>query len=172
MALGYLITRFLTYVLRMPSLFFDTIVEPQTYVFASIMALVFTLIINQMTNRSLDKIDDWWEPQERRVAAPDSWRALYTLRSVVPLRSTKTLLRYIAATPRARLNRRLSAFELIYLCRRDKEVEALQVRKGERWDIYRSGVLWSEAKPHCVPYISNVPGKVTLRRRYNESTVL
>ena len=26
--LGYLITRFLTYVLRMPSLFFDTIVEP------------------------------------------------------------------------------------------------------------------------------------------------
>lgn len=55
--LGYLITRFLTYVLRMPSLFFDTIVEPQTYVFASIMALVFTLIINQMTNRSLDKID-------------------------------------------------------------------------------------------------------------------
>ena len=55
--LGYLITRFLTYVLRMPSLFFDTIVEPQTYVFASIMAIVFTLIINQMTNRSLDKID-------------------------------------------------------------------------------------------------------------------
>lgn len=55
--LGYLITRFLTYVLRMPSLFFDTIVEPQTYVFASIMSLVFTLIINHMTNRSLDKID-------------------------------------------------------------------------------------------------------------------
>lgn len=55
--LGYLITRFLTYVLRMPSLFFDTIVEPQTYVFASVMSLVFTLIINKMTNRSLDKID-------------------------------------------------------------------------------------------------------------------
>ena len=55
--LGYLITRFLTYVLRMPSLFFDTIVEPQTYLFASVMSLVFTLIINQMTNRSLDRID-------------------------------------------------------------------------------------------------------------------
>lgn len=55
--LGYFITRFLTYVLRMPSLFFDTIVEPQTYVFASLMSLVFTLIINKMTNRSLDKID-------------------------------------------------------------------------------------------------------------------
>ena len=55
--LGYLITRFLTYVLRMPSLFFDTIVEPQTYVFASVMSLVFTLIINRVTNRSLDKID-------------------------------------------------------------------------------------------------------------------
>lgn len=55
--LGYVITRFLTYVLRMPSLFFDTIVEPQTYVFASVMSLVFTLIINRFTNRSLDKID-------------------------------------------------------------------------------------------------------------------
>lgn len=55
--LGYVLTRFLTYVLRMPSLFFDTIVEPQTYVFASVMSLVFTLIINRFTNRSLDKID-------------------------------------------------------------------------------------------------------------------
>ncbi len=55
--LGYVITRFLTYVLRMPSLFFDTIVEPQTYLFASVMSLVFTLIINRMTNRSLDRID-------------------------------------------------------------------------------------------------------------------
>ena len=55
--LGYVITRFLTYVLRMPSLFFDTIVEPGTYVFASVMSLIFTLIINKMTNCSLDKID-------------------------------------------------------------------------------------------------------------------
>lgn len=55
--LGYLITRFLTYVLRMPSLFFDTIVEPQTYLLASVMSFVFTLIINRMTNRSLDRID-------------------------------------------------------------------------------------------------------------------
>ncbi len=55
--MGYAITRFLTYVLRMPSLFFDTIVEPQTYLFASVMSLVFTLIINQLTNRSLDRID-------------------------------------------------------------------------------------------------------------------
>lgn len=54
---GYFITRFLTYVLRMPSLFFDTIVEPETYVFASVMSLVFTLIINRFTNRSLDRID-------------------------------------------------------------------------------------------------------------------
>lgn len=55
--LGYVITRFLTYVLRMPSLFFDTIVEPQTYLFASVMSFVFTLIINRMTNHSLDRID-------------------------------------------------------------------------------------------------------------------
>ena len=55
--LGYAITRFLTYVLRMPSLFFDTIVEWPTYVFAGVMSLVFTLLINKMTDRSLDKID-------------------------------------------------------------------------------------------------------------------
>lgn len=55
--LGYGITRFLTYALRMPSLFFDTIVEWPTYVFAGVMSLVFTLVINQMTNRSLDRID-------------------------------------------------------------------------------------------------------------------
>lgn len=55
--LGYFITRFLTHVLRMPSLFFDTIVEPKTYLIASIASLVFTLIINRFTNRSLDRID-------------------------------------------------------------------------------------------------------------------
>lgn len=55
--LGYMIARFLTYVLRMPSLFFDTIVEPQTYLLASTMSFVFTLVINRMTNRSLDRID-------------------------------------------------------------------------------------------------------------------
>ena len=55
--LGYAITRFLTYVLRTPSLFFDTIVEWPTYVFAGVMSLVFTLLINKMTDRSLDKID-------------------------------------------------------------------------------------------------------------------
>ena len=55
--LGYLITRFLTFVLRMPSLFFNTIVEPQTYVFASVMSLAFTLVINAITNRALDRVD-------------------------------------------------------------------------------------------------------------------
>ena len=55
--LGYAITRFLTYVLRMPSLFFDTIVEWPTYVFASLASIAFTLVINRMTNRSLDRID-------------------------------------------------------------------------------------------------------------------
>ena len=55
--LGYAIARFLTYVLRMPSLFFDTVVEWPTYAVAAVMSLVFTLVINQFTNRSLDKID-------------------------------------------------------------------------------------------------------------------
>ncbi|MDY2777997.1 MAG: ABC transporter permease [Collinsella sp.] len=55
--MGYAITRFLTFVLRMPSLYFDTIVEPATYLIAAVASMLFTLIINQMTNRSLDRID-------------------------------------------------------------------------------------------------------------------
>lgn len=55
--MGYAITRFLTYVLRMPSLYFDTVVDPLTYVYAGALSLVFTLLICMVTNRSLDRID-------------------------------------------------------------------------------------------------------------------
>jgi len=55
--MGYAITRFLTYVLRMPSLYFDTVVDPLTYVLAGALSLVFTLLICTVTNRSLDRID-------------------------------------------------------------------------------------------------------------------
>lgn len=55
--LGYAITRALTFILRMPSLYFDTIVELPTYAIAAAMSLLFTLIINAITNRSLDRVD-------------------------------------------------------------------------------------------------------------------
>lgn len=55
--LGYAITRALTVILRMPSLYFDTIVELPTYAIAAAMSLLFTLIINAITNRSLDRVD-------------------------------------------------------------------------------------------------------------------
>lgn len=55
--LGYLITRALTWILRMPALYFDTIVQWPTYVIAGCMSLLFTLIINAFTNRALDRVD-------------------------------------------------------------------------------------------------------------------
>ncbi len=54
---GYLLTRSLTYVLKMPSLYFDTIVAWPTYVIAAALAFAFTLMVNVMTNRSLDRVD-------------------------------------------------------------------------------------------------------------------
>ncbi|MBY4798223.1 FtsX-like permease family protein [Collinsella sp. AGMB00827] len=54
--LGYAITRFLTYVLRMPSLFFDTVVAWPTYFIASAVTLAFVVVVSKMTNRSLDRI--------------------------------------------------------------------------------------------------------------------
>ena len=54
--LGWGLTRFLSWVLRMPSLYFDTVVAPGTYVVAGALSLAFVLVINKITNRSLDRI--------------------------------------------------------------------------------------------------------------------
>ena len=54
---GYVLARSLTTILRMPSLYFDVVVSPLTYVIAAAMAFAFTLIVNLITNRALDKID-------------------------------------------------------------------------------------------------------------------
>ena len=54
---GYALTRSLTFVLKMPSLYFDTIVAWPTYLIAAALAFAFTLMVNAMTNRSLDGID-------------------------------------------------------------------------------------------------------------------
>ena len=54
---GFGLTRGLTYVLKMPSIYFDTVVAWPSYAYAAALALVFTLLVNLMTNRSLDRVD-------------------------------------------------------------------------------------------------------------------
>jgi len=55
--LGYALARCLTYVLKMPSLYFDVTVAPTSYLISALLAVAFTLVVNVMTNRSLDRID-------------------------------------------------------------------------------------------------------------------
>ena len=55
--LGYALARSLTWILRMPSLYFDVVVDPLTYVIAAAMAFAFTLVVNLITNRALDRVD-------------------------------------------------------------------------------------------------------------------
>ncbi len=57
MPLGYALARSLTWILRMPSLYFDVVVDPLTYAISAVLAFVFTLLVNLITNRSLDRID-------------------------------------------------------------------------------------------------------------------
>ena len=54
---GYALTRSLTWILKMPSLYFDTLVAWPSYVLAAALAFAFTLAVNAMTNRALDRID-------------------------------------------------------------------------------------------------------------------
>ena len=55
--LGYVLARSFTYVLQMPSLYFDVRVQPVSYVIAVALSFVFTIVVNQATNRSLNRID-------------------------------------------------------------------------------------------------------------------
>ena len=57
MPMGFFLARSLTWILRMPSLYFDVVVDPLTYVISAVLAFVFTLVVNLITNRSLDRID-------------------------------------------------------------------------------------------------------------------
>ena len=54
---GYVLARSLTWILRMPSLYFDVVVDPPTYVISAVLAFAFTVVVNLMTNRSLNRID-------------------------------------------------------------------------------------------------------------------
>ena len=55
--LGGLLAESFTYVLQMPSLYFDVEVEPLSFVLAVVLSFVFTFIVNLVTNRTLNKID-------------------------------------------------------------------------------------------------------------------
>ena len=55
--LGYALARSLTWILRMPSLYFDVVVDPLTYAISAVLAFAFTIMVNLMTNRSLDRVD-------------------------------------------------------------------------------------------------------------------
>ncbi len=55
--LGYVLARSFTYVLQMPSLYFDVHVQPVSYAIAVVLSFVFTIVVNQATNRSLNRID-------------------------------------------------------------------------------------------------------------------
>ena len=54
---GYALTRSLTWILKMPSLYFDARVAWPSYVLAAALAFAFTLAVNAMTNRTLDRVD-------------------------------------------------------------------------------------------------------------------
>ena len=55
--LGGLLAESFTYILQMPSLYFDVEVEPLSYVLAVVLSFGFTFIVNLATNRTLNKID-------------------------------------------------------------------------------------------------------------------
>ena len=55
--MGYALARSLTWILRMPSLYFDVVVDPITYLIAAAMAFTFTIVVNLITNRALDRVD-------------------------------------------------------------------------------------------------------------------
>lgn len=55
--LGAVLAESFTYILQLPSLYFDVQVEPLTYAYAVALAFAFTIIVNLATDRSLDRID-------------------------------------------------------------------------------------------------------------------
>ena len=55
--LGYGLSWLLLNALKMPSIHFELTIEPLSYVIAGIISFSFTLVVNLMTNRVLDKVD-------------------------------------------------------------------------------------------------------------------
>lgn len=57
MPLGYVLAESFTYVLQMPSLYFDVEVAPTSFLVAVALSFIFTIIVNLVTNRTLNRID-------------------------------------------------------------------------------------------------------------------
>lgn len=54
---GRFVSEQLTAALKMPSLYFAVYVSPWSYVYAAVISFSFALIVNVITNRSLDRVD-------------------------------------------------------------------------------------------------------------------
>lgn len=54
---GYAFSHMLTYVLKMPSIYFAVTIEPLSYVYACALTLLFAFIVAQLSNRTLAKIN-------------------------------------------------------------------------------------------------------------------
>ena len=55
--LGYAFSQSLTYVLKMPSIYFTVTIEPLSYVYACALTLFFAWLVALLSNRALAKID-------------------------------------------------------------------------------------------------------------------
>ncbi len=54
---GYLLSVLLTNALKMPSIYFAVAIYPLSFVLASVISFCFAIVVNLMTNRTLDKVD-------------------------------------------------------------------------------------------------------------------
>ena len=54
---GYFVSGCLTWALKIPGLYFAITIYPQSYLFAALIAFGFTIIVDQITNRILNKVD-------------------------------------------------------------------------------------------------------------------
>ncbi|MBR5565461.1 MAG: FtsX-like permease family protein [Roseburia sp.] len=57
MPIGKLMGEWLMSILEMPSIYFYTTLYPESYAYSAIIAIVFALLVNLMTNKSLNKIN-------------------------------------------------------------------------------------------------------------------
>lgn len=55
--LGYLFAQTLTYILNMPAMYLEVSLHPKSYLTASLLSFGFALLVNVITDRSLDAID-------------------------------------------------------------------------------------------------------------------
>lgn len=57
MPLGYLFAQSLSVLLNLPSIYLPSSLHPVSYVYAALLDIAFAVIVNLMTNRSLDRLD-------------------------------------------------------------------------------------------------------------------